>query len=231
MKLSHALVITAVAGGLAAGSLQAGAGGAPRASSYSGANTRLVIKRAANFGNQSNINLYIDGNRVAVRLRGRYKGIVAGPALRHDEADATFERCLSLFATMDPTGTRPDVGLHRDLEGWRHEDRARGVVGIDQCGRVYFSHYEKRWRPPEFPLRETATAEEAPSDTWGLTLGLSSNSPLCLVERREWISGGLDSALREELFLSGRTQMQSNRAAAAEPLVKECGALAGMLTV
>ena len=78
MKLSHALLITAIACGLAAGSSQAGAGGAPRASSYSGADTRLVIKRAANFGNQSNITLYIDGYRVAVLGYGRsYEGVLS----------------------------------------------------------------------------------------------------------------------------------------------------------
>ena len=83
MKLSHALLITAIACGLAAGSAQAGAGGTPRAwSSHSGANTHLVIKRAPNFGNQSNINVFIDGYRVAILGYGRsYEGVL--PPGRH----------------------------------------------------------------------------------------------------------------------------------------------------
>ena len=71
MKISRAWLITAIVCGLGTGSAQAGAGGAPRTSSYSGATTRLVIQRAANFGNLSNINLYIDGNRVATLGYGR----------------------------------------------------------------------------------------------------------------------------------------------------------------
>jgi hypothetical protein len=76
MKLSHALLITAIVGGFAAGTARAGSGEA-RTSFHSGANSNLVIKRAANFGNLSNINLYIDGNRVAILGYGRsYEGVL-----------------------------------------------------------------------------------------------------------------------------------------------------------
>lgn len=75
MKLSHALLVTAITCGLAAVSARAGSGENRRA--HSDADSQLVIKRAANFGNQSNISLYIDGNRVATLGYGRsFKGVV-----------------------------------------------------------------------------------------------------------------------------------------------------------
>lgn len=81
MKLSYGLLVATIACGLATGSARAGAGGASRASSYSHANAHLVIKRAANFGNLSNINVYIDGNRVAGLGYGRSYEAVLSPGL------------------------------------------------------------------------------------------------------------------------------------------------------
>ena len=60
---------------MTAGSAQAGTGGATRGQFSSDANSQLVIKRAANFGNDSSINLFIDGQRTAiVQYGGSYKG-------------------------------------------------------------------------------------------------------------------------------------------------------------
>lgn len=82
MKLSHALVIATIVCGLATNSAQAGAGGASRASSYSRGNAQLIIKRAANFGNEAHFNIYIDGTRVANLGWGEtYHGVV--PAGEH----------------------------------------------------------------------------------------------------------------------------------------------------
>jgi hypothetical protein len=82
MKLSHALLIMAIVCGFAAGPAQAGSGGAARSSFHPGGSAHLVIKRAPNFGNQSNINLYIDGNRVGTLGYGRrFEGTL--PAGRH----------------------------------------------------------------------------------------------------------------------------------------------------
>jgi hypothetical protein len=75
MRLSHAFLIAAGACSLATGSVQAGAGETPRASS---ANTQLVIRRAANFGNHSSINLFIDGRRIAIVQYGqKYEGAIS----------------------------------------------------------------------------------------------------------------------------------------------------------
>jgi hypothetical protein len=79
MKVSRALLITASVCCLATGSARAGSG---RESFNSRANAQFVIKRAANFGNESNISLYIDGNRVATLSYGRtYEGML--PPGRH----------------------------------------------------------------------------------------------------------------------------------------------------
>jgi hypothetical protein len=69
----------AVASGLMMGGVaQAGTGGASRMRSYPVADTHLVIKRAPNFGNHTNINVYIDGQRVAGLTYGRkFEGMVA----------------------------------------------------------------------------------------------------------------------------------------------------------
>ena len=91
MKLSPALLVTALICSLAAASAQGGTGETRRA--QSDANSQLVINRAANFGNQSNISLYIDGNRVGtLGYRRRFKGTLpAGLHFVTIEADATFE--------------------------------------------------------------------------------------------------------------------------------------------
>ncbi len=79
MKLSHAVLITAMACGLGASSAWAGAGGGSGPSRYSGANAQLVIKRAANFGNDCHFNLYIDGRWVDNLSYGEtYRGLVPG---------------------------------------------------------------------------------------------------------------------------------------------------------
>jgi hypothetical protein len=75
MKLSHALLITAIVCGLVTGPARAGSG---ERSFHSGANTHLIIKRAANFGNDAHFNIYIDGTRVANLGYGRsYHGVVS----------------------------------------------------------------------------------------------------------------------------------------------------------
>ena len=82
MKLSHALMITAIAGGLAAGPAQAGSGEVQRAWSHSRAGGHVIVKRSPNIGFQQHFNLYIDGVRVATLGYGRqYDGFV--PAGRH----------------------------------------------------------------------------------------------------------------------------------------------------
>ncbi len=78
MKLSYAFLVAAVAGGLGLASVEAGAGGGARSVSYTGADATVVIKRAANFGNHSNISLYIDGRLASVLGYGRsYQGDLA----------------------------------------------------------------------------------------------------------------------------------------------------------
>lgn len=77
MKLSHILLITVIACGLAAGSARAGSGAAPLSSVRSEANTRLMIKRAPNFGNDTQLNLYLDGRHLASFGYGRhYEGVL-----------------------------------------------------------------------------------------------------------------------------------------------------------
>ncbi len=74
MKFAHALLVTAITCGLAVASAHAGSGETRRPAAN--ANSHLVVKRAANFGNQSNISLYIDGNLVATLGYGRsFKGV------------------------------------------------------------------------------------------------------------------------------------------------------------
>ncbi len=84
MKVLHALLITAISCGLANSSALAGAGRESRNAIYynSRPDTRLVIKRAANFGNYSSVSLYIDGRLAKVlNYGGSFDGIV--PAGRH----------------------------------------------------------------------------------------------------------------------------------------------------
>ena len=77
MSLSRAFLFGVVACGLAAGPVEAGAGRSTRASSSADAETHLVINRAPNFGNYSNISLYIDGNLAGVLGYGRnFHGVV-----------------------------------------------------------------------------------------------------------------------------------------------------------
>lgn len=73
MKLLQATLVAAISCSLAAASAHAGSGQIHRATSV--ADSGLVIKRAANFGNQSNISLFIDGHRVYSLGYGRtYRG-------------------------------------------------------------------------------------------------------------------------------------------------------------
>jgi hypothetical protein len=72
MKLSHTLLITAIGCGLMAGSAWAGGNGVERSSVRPQANVRLIVKRAPNFGNNTALNLYIDGRHVASFTYGRY---------------------------------------------------------------------------------------------------------------------------------------------------------------
>ena len=73
----------AVASGLMVigGVAQAGSGGASRMRSYPVEDAHLVIKRAPNFGNNTNINVYIDGHRVAGLTYGRKYETMVAPGL------------------------------------------------------------------------------------------------------------------------------------------------------
>ncbi len=75
MKLSHTLLTAAIACGLTAGSASAGSSGIERSSFRP--ETRLIVKRAPNFGNDTALNLYIDGRHVASFTYGRhYEGML-----------------------------------------------------------------------------------------------------------------------------------------------------------
>ena len=75
MKLSHTLLTAAIACGLTAGSASAGSSGIGRSSFRP--ETRLIVKRAPNFGNNTALNLYIDGRHVASFTYGRhYEGML-----------------------------------------------------------------------------------------------------------------------------------------------------------
>ena len=70
MKLSHTLLTAAIACGLTAGSASAGSSGIGRSSFRP--ETRLIVKRAPNFGNNTALNLYLDGRHVASFTYGRH---------------------------------------------------------------------------------------------------------------------------------------------------------------
>ena len=75
MKLSYTLLMAAIACGLTAGSVSAGSGGIGRSSFQP--ETRMIVRRAPNFGNDTAVNLYIDGKHVASFTYGRhYEGMV-----------------------------------------------------------------------------------------------------------------------------------------------------------
>jgi hypothetical protein len=75
MRLSQTLLIVAVVCGLMAGSALAGSDGVKRSSFRP--ETRLIIKRAPNFGNHTALNLYINGRHVASFTYGRhYEGVL-----------------------------------------------------------------------------------------------------------------------------------------------------------
>lgn len=77
MKLSHILLITAITCGLTAESAWAGSGAAPGSSFRPEANGRLIIWRAPNFGNPTQLNLYLDGKHLASFGYGRhYDGVL-----------------------------------------------------------------------------------------------------------------------------------------------------------
>jgi hypothetical protein len=70
-------MITAIAGGLAAGPAQAGSGEVQRAWSHPKIGEPVIVKRSPNIGYQQHFNLYIDGVRVATLGYGRqYEGFV-----------------------------------------------------------------------------------------------------------------------------------------------------------
>lgn len=74
MKLSYSLLAGIVCG-LTAGSAWAGSGGVARSSSPP--ETRLIIKRAPNFGNHTALNLYVNGRHLASFGYGRqYDGML-----------------------------------------------------------------------------------------------------------------------------------------------------------
>lgn len=82
MKLLQVALIPGIFCAFAASSARAAAGGGSRAWFPSAADTRLVIKRAANFGNDCHFNLYIDGKWVDNLSYGEtYRGVV--PAGEH----------------------------------------------------------------------------------------------------------------------------------------------------
>jgi hypothetical protein len=70
MKLLHTLLTAAIACGLTAGSASAGSSETGRPSFRP--ETRLIVKRAPNFGNDTALNLYIDGRHVASFTYGRH---------------------------------------------------------------------------------------------------------------------------------------------------------------
>ncbi|MBA2434239.1 MAG: hypothetical protein H0V54_03975 [Chthoniobacterales bacterium] len=73
MKLLHATLVAAISCGFAAASAHAGSGHIHRGAPV--ADSGLVIKRAADFGNQSNISLFINRHRVYSLGYGRtYRG-------------------------------------------------------------------------------------------------------------------------------------------------------------
>jgi len=75
MRLSQTLLIMAVGCGLMAGSALAGSNAAGRSSFRP--ETRLIVKRAPNFGNHTALNLYIDGKHLASFTYGRrYDGML-----------------------------------------------------------------------------------------------------------------------------------------------------------
>ena len=77
MKLSQTVLGAGFVCGLTAGSVWAGSGGVKPSSFRPEANTRLIIKRAPNFGNNTALNLYIDGRHVASFTYGRhYEGVL-----------------------------------------------------------------------------------------------------------------------------------------------------------
>ena len=71
MKILHGLLVVAVACSLAASTAQAGSGAtSSRVTSHS-ETANLIVKRAANFGNEEAFNLFIDGAYVASVGYGR----------------------------------------------------------------------------------------------------------------------------------------------------------------
>ena len=77
MKLSRTLLIAGIVCGMTAGSGWAGGGGVKHSSFRPEPNTRLIIKRAPNFGNNTALNLYIDGRHLASFTYGRrYEGVL-----------------------------------------------------------------------------------------------------------------------------------------------------------
>ncbi len=77
MKLSHTLLIAGIVCGLTAESVWAGSGEVRRPSFREEANTRVVIKRAPNFGNNTALNLYLDGRHLSSFTYGRkYEGVL-----------------------------------------------------------------------------------------------------------------------------------------------------------
>jgi len=61
MKILHGLLVVAVACSLAASTAQAGSGATTSRAASHGESADLIVKRAANFGNEEHFNLFIDG--------------------------------------------------------------------------------------------------------------------------------------------------------------------------
>jgi hypothetical protein len=81
MKLSHAVAAATVIGTLIAGSVQAGSGGAQRAT-YSPPVANVIIKRSPNVGYQQQLRFYVDGRFFTVLGYGRsFEGVL--PAGEH----------------------------------------------------------------------------------------------------------------------------------------------------
>ena len=82
MKVLSGLLVAAVVVGLGLDSARAGTGARTRYSSSAPENAALIIKRAPGFGNETNFNIYIDGQWVDNLQYGEtFRGMV--PAGRH----------------------------------------------------------------------------------------------------------------------------------------------------
>ena len=121
MKLSHTLLMAAIACGLTAGSASAGSSGIERSSFRPEPNTRLIVRRAPNFGNNTALNLYIDGRHLASFTYGRrYEGVVpAGDYLVTMRQTPHLSDAYPYSRAVDQGGAGSDEYFHRILGRWR----------------------------------------------------------------------------------------------------------------